>query len=386
MCGHHKENGTQFQLIFHDSILFAMRRIIFLLFLFPLVANAQLDRFSSSMNETEFQKRYPEAKRDYQAEAYWLNTWDTLSGSVGTSRWKILNDSVSEYYFTSLKSEGPSPNYPDFDSTRLQKMIVSAQKLTMDLENLIGKPTGFQRKSIIQNTRVKSGNSVADSPYYGLYFAQWKMQDSTEITIRVAHEISNANNPNPNVLQSGSLKLTYTYYLQVNVTSSAANSKFAFCVHQSRGDLLQRKPRIQTGNPNEGMHQYLIVDNEISVKYPASWKFIFRSGILVEMSYMSVNGRSYGDESEFIAYNSSKYRAEKLLAEGMKSLGTPDTVTNKITPEYTPRDVSVSYKYMYLETAWKTPQGWVYLFLDELGGGKEEFTRFSVRVSFLKMN
>lgn len=362
-----------------------MNRFLFLILLLPSVLNAQLDRFSPSINEVEFQKRYPEAQRDYLAEAYWLNTWDTLSGSSGTSRWKIINDTICEYYFTSLKAEGPSPNYPDFDSTRVQRMIVSAQKLTKGLENLIGKTTVFQWKSIIQNTRVKSGNSVADSPYYGLYFAQWKMQDSSEITIRVTYEISNANNPNPNVLQSGSLKLTYTYYLQVNVTSSAANSKFPFYVKESRGDLLQRKPRIQTGNPNEGMHQYLIVDSEISVKYPASWRFIFRSGTLIEMSYMSVNGRSYGDESEFIAYNSSKYRAEKLLAEGMKSLGTPDTVTNKITPEYVPRDVSVSYKYMYLETAWKTPQGWVYLFLDELGGGKEEFTRFSVRVSFLKM-
>jgi|GEM_PF-1668074 len=364
----------------------AMNRFLFLMLLLPSVVSAQLDRFSASMNETEFQKRYPEAKRDYEAESYWLNTWDTLSGSVGTSRWKILNDSVSEYYFTSLKAEGPSQNFPDFDSTYVQKMIVSAQKLTKDLEIIIGKPTDFQRKSIIQNTRVKSENAAADHPYYGLYFAQWKMKDSSVIIIRVAHEISNANNPNPNVLQAGSLKLTYSYYFEVNVSSSVANTKFPFCVQESRGDLLHRKPRIQTGNTNEGLHQYLIVDKEISVKYPASWKFIFRSGVLVEMTYMSVNGRSYGDESEFIAYNSSKYRAEQLLAEGTKSLGKPDTVTNRITPEYEPRDVSVSYKYMYLETAWKTPQGWVYLFLDELGGGKEEYTRFSVRVSFLKMN
>ncbi|MFM2017951.1 MAG: hypothetical protein RL007_1607 [Bacteroidota bacterium] len=386
MCGHHQANRAQLQLIFHIDIRIAMNRFLFLLLFFPAIVNAQLDRFSPSMQETEFQKRYPEAQRNYEAESYWLNTWDTLSGSVGTSRWKILNDSVSEYYFNSLKAEGPSPNYPDFDSTRVHRMIVSAQKLTKDLENLIGKATVLQRKSIIQNTRIKSGNSVGDNPYYGLYFAQWKMKDSSVITIRVAHEISNANNPNPNVLQAGSLKLTYSYYFEVNVSSSVANSKFPFCVRESRGDLLHRKPRIQTGNANEGLHQYIIVDNEISVKYPATWKFIFRSGVLVEMSYMSVNGRSYGDESEFIAYNSSKYRAEKLLAEGMKSLGTPDTVTNKITPEYEPRDVAVSYKYMYLETAWKTPQGWVYLFLDELGGGKEEFTRFSVRVSFLKMN
>lgn len=360
-----------------------MRRILFLLVLIPLVADAQLDRFSASMSETEFQKRYPEAKRDYETEAYWLNTWDTVSGYSGNSLWKIINDTVSEYSFRSLKAEGPSISYPDFDSARVQKMVVSALKLTDELEKLIGKATVVRRKWIKQNTRAASGNP-ADHPFFELYFAQWKLKDSSDITVRVTTELSTGNRINAPVNQS--LKLSDSYQFDVSVTSSAANSKFAFCVGQTRGELLQRKPRIQTGNPNEGMHQYIITDNEISVKYPAAWKFIFRSGTLIEMSYMSVNGRSYGDESEFLAYNSSKYRAEKLLAEGMKSLGTPDTITNRITTEYEPKDFSVSYKYIYLETAWKTPQGWVYLFLDELGGGKEEFTRFSVRVSFLKMH
>jgi hypothetical protein len=362
-----------------------MNRFLFLFLFLPAVIHAQLDRFSPTMSETEFQKRYPEAKRDYEAESYWLNTWDTISGSTGTSRWKIVNDSVCEYSFTSLKAEGPSSNYPDFDSTRVQRMLVSAQKLTKDLETIIGKATVIHRKWIIENTRAKPDSSthgVTDHPYYGLYFAQWKMKDSSVITVRVAHELINGNRVNAPGKES--LKLTNSYYLEINVTSSAANSKFPFCIDQSRADLLHRKPRIQTTNANEGWHQYSIIDNEISAKYSASWKFIFRSGVLIEMNYMSVNGRMYGDESEFIAYNSSKYRAEKLLAEGYKSLGNPDSVTNRIVPEFEQRDFSVSYKYIYLETAWNTPQGWVYLFFDELGGGKHENTRFSVRVSFFK--
>jgi hypothetical protein len=356
----------------------AMNRFLFLISLLPSVVSAQLDRFSPSMSETEFQKRYPEAKRDFESEAYWLNTWDTLSGTAGMARWKIVNDSVREYVFTSLKAEGPSRNFPDCDSTRVQKMIVSAQKLTNDLENLIGKATVLQRKSIIENTR----NSANENPYYGLYFAQWKMKDSSVITIRVAYELSNGNKINAPAQPA--LKLTNSYYFEVNVSSSAANSKYPFCILQSRGDLLHRKPRIQTGNGNDGVHQYYIDDKEIAAKFPSKWKFLFKSGVLIEMNYMCVNGRSYGDESEFIAYNSSKYRAEKLLAEGIKSLGNPDSITNRIIPEYEQRDFSVSYKYIYLETAWNTPQGWVYLFFDELGGGKQEFTRFSVRVSFLK--
>jgi hypothetical protein len=101
---------------------------------------------------------------------------------------------------------------------------------------------------------------------------------------------------------------------------------------------------------------------------------------------MSVNGIAYGDQSTDIAYNSGKYRAETFLKEGAISMGKPDSSKNSISEFYEPHDLTSSYERHYLETAWHTPDGFVYLYFDELGGGKAESVRFSVRLSFYKLN
>ncbi len=364
-----------------------MRKIILFTFCFPFVLHAQLDRFRSNMTEAEFIRAFPEAMRDLESEAYWVNSWDTLEGCVGNSLWRIMNDSVAEYSFRSLKVDGPSYQFPAVDSSKAHKMRESAMKLEQGLVKNLGMPAIVRSSPLTVRPKDPVGNhdpQIKTGDFLEAYFAQWTFDDGKVIIIRMSTEMSAGNMINaPAAMQT---QKSVSYELQVTVTRNSVALPWCFNVGRSYAQLRKSEPRVQGAINAGNTHYYDFVDREISKNWEARWKFTFLNGVLREMSYMSLNGIAYGDESTDIAYNSGKFRAETLSKEGEIAMGKPDSSINRIVDVYEPHDLTTSYQRHYLETAWHTPDGYVYLYFDELGGGKVESVRFSVRVNFIKLN
>lgn len=324
------------------------------------------------MTEPQFIKDFTEATRDYNAEAYWINAWDTIEGSAGNSLWKIINDTIVEYAFRSLKAEGPSSRFPGFDSTRVHKLRMSAEKLELALMKQLGSPFTIRSRSLT--------DSIAQSqvPANEVYYAEWVYADGI-VAITLSGEISTGNMINAPATVS--VKKSQSYELQIRVTKKGNYPARKFMVGKREEELYSSYPRIQRKTSPVG-HVYFLNDPEISQN--AKWRIVFSNGWMTNLNYDAVTGMQYGDASAEIAYNTVRYRAETLLAEGMRSMGKPDSIIDSIPDLFVMHDLSNRYSVAYLSSAWRTPSGWVYLYLEELGGGKEEAARFSVRVTYYR--
>ncbi len=357
-----------------------MREIFIVLFLLPGTMFAQLDRVRIDMSENDFIKAFPEATRDYEAESFWMNAWDTIEGTRGNSMWRILADTVTQYNFRSLTANGPSYRFPKVDSARVLKMIVSARKLTMQLDAYYGIPQVIIDKPLVGTApaqALENPGQIAAVVKNEVYFAKWNFADGTQISITVSADLGGGNQINAPAVQQE--KTEETYELVVIVTHSSKELPWSFEVGRSATEMTKRYPRIQAGVGNSFSHTYKFPDKELSGK--ASWQFVFQKEKLTSMQYYTANGLYYGDMSTEGSYSQCKYRAEKLLAEGQTAFGKPDSVYNSIVPEYTSFEMETKYQYPYLYAEWDFPNGKVYLIFDELGGSKEG-TRFSVRVFY----
>lgn len=357
-----------------------MRKILLLLVLMPCIAFAQLDRVRIDMSEQEFIKAFPEATRDYEAESFWMNAWDTIEGTSGNSMWRILVDTVTQYNFRSLRMDGPSYRFPKVDSTRVLKMIASARKLTSKLEPYCGKPWLLTDKPIVGPALaqpLENPGQIASVVKNEVYYARWTFADGTQISISVSADLGGGNQINAPAVQQE--KTAESYEFAVIITHSSKELPWKFQVGRNVSEMKQRYPRIQTGVGNSFTHTYKFSDKELSGK--AAWQFVFEKGKLTNMQYYTANGLYYGDMSTEGSYSQCKYRAEKLLSEGQVAFGKPDSTYNAIVPEYNSFEMETKYQYPYLYAEWRLPGGTVYLIFDELGGSKEG-TRFSVRVYY----
>jgi hypothetical protein len=362
-----------------------MRRCLFLLLFIPCAVQAQLDRFNPQMNEAEFIKAYPEATRDYEAESFWMNAWDTIEGTAGNSMWRIVADSVNQYSFRSLNVDGPSYRFPAVDSGKVVKMRNSARLLEAKLEKFYGKPNELKEQSIVDRTKDPDRGKAEVSSLQNthmVYFAKWNFSNGQVIIISLSAEIPLVANIDAPGFVVPDGKTAERFELTVTVTRSSQNLPWKFHVGRTYSDFHKRCPRAQAGSGKSFKHVYSFADTELSGN--ATWIFVFENGSLMSMQYYTAHGLHYNDASTEGSYSQCKYRAEKLLAEGQQSLGKPDSMYNSITPEYNPLNMETKYQYPYLYAEWRRPGGTVYLIFDELGGGKEGI-RFSVRVFYPEM-
>lgn len=358
-----------------------MRKILFVIAFTPGIAYAQLDRVRTGMTEPEFIKAFPEAHRDYESEAYWINAWDTVEGSAGNSLWRVYNDTISEYSFRSLKVDGPSYRFTTVDSTRVHKLRVSAMKLEAGLEKIFGKPTTFRSKDLISRPRDPEGNhnpAIQTAEQNEIVFAQWVFDDGKIIILRVSTDLSPGNRINAPIATQ--TQKSESYEFDVTVTKRWPVRLWHFDVGLSMAKFILLHPRIQYATGTNLDHIYSMSDSAISVN--ARWSFRFHDGKLTHFQYRCNNGVAFGDDNNEIAYNADKFRAEQLLREGNLAFGTPDSLIDKMKPVYELPSLQNTYKLYHLTVAWKTTSGYVYLNFEELGGGKNESVRFSVRVDF----
>ncbi len=363
-----------------------MKKLLTFLALWPALLYAQLDRVRMDMSELDFVKAFPEASREYEAESFWLNAWDTIEGTAGNSMWRILADTVTQYNFRSPKVNGPSYRFPDVDSVKVHNMRVSARQLTLKLKKYYGEPSVVQEKKIVvaaSEPGTNDGVVTSLVSTHDVYFAQWNFSDGRIISVIVSAQVPLIKSITPAHGITAGTETSEQYEFTVTVTRSSTDLPWKFQVGRGVTEMSQRNPRLQAVVSKSLVHIYTFPDKELSGT--AGWKFVFQKNTIINMQYYTANGLYYGDQSTEGSYSQCKYRAEKLIAEGQKSLGKPDSMYNVMTPEYNPFNMETKYQYPYLYAEWRQAGGTIYLIFDELGGGKEG-VRFSVRINYPVLN
>lgn len=344
---------------------------------------AQLDHIRTNMTEAEFVTSLPDAHRDYEAEAYWTNNWDAIEGTQGNSLWKIMNDTVSEYSFRSLKMDGPSYKFTTVDSAKVHQLRVSAMKLEAGLEIKSGKPAVLRSKDLLSrpsNVHNDDDPLIPIAEVNEIYFAQWNFDDGKTIVIRVSSELSSGNMINAPVV-SGTKK-SESYELDVTVTRRVPREFWHFETGQSARTLFSDFPNAQP-RIAEVPHVYVLGDKEIAAD--AGWRFTFSGGTLTKMIYTCTSGQGKDDLSVDLIYNADKFRAEQLLKEGNQAFGNATITANDMPQVYEPSASQVSYRKTYLQAGWQTESGPVTLMFEEMGGGKNGPPRFSLRVDYARV-
>lgn len=349
-----------------------MQKILFVLITLPLSGYAQLDRVRTNMTESEFIAVFPEAKRDLDAEAVWVSESETVNGVEGNSLWRIYNDTISEYRFNSTKAQGPSAQYPKFDSSAVHKMRVSADAVRMELQKAFGKPTSY--------TNIKF-SSVGDETYPGskAYLALWNFGPDDFIRIEVSTDLSTGNFINApgkyTVVESES------YELSVEVMHRSAYTMEKYSVGMEDDAFFKTHIGASTQVKAKRDHIYVIKDSLISEN--AEWKFTFAGGeVLMYFTYKAYLGTAYGDKSDESAYDKGKLKAEQLFKEGKTAFGEPAESTDKLTVKYVQHERNLTYHETLQHSMWSTKRGGVFLDYSESGGGKSPDTIFYVQVHF----
>ena len=352
-----------------------MKKILLVCLFTQGVLHAQLDRVRINMTESEFIKAFPEAHRDYESEAYWVTDFDTIEGATGNSLWRVLNDTIREYSFRSLKVDGPSYRYTTVDSSRVHNLRMSAMKLEGDLEKMLGKPTTFRYKGLLERPRQIEGSrspGMETAEQNEILFAQWIFDDGKVIMLNVSTDLSPGNRINAPV--SVQTQKSESYELDITITRPLP----AFGVGYSTTRFESLHPGI-LGEPVTD-HFYRFTD---TLSAPdGQWTFRFRDQKISQMDFTAYNGTAYGDRIDAISYSIDKYRAEKLLQEGISSFGQPDSISNRITQKYEPSDLSIVYRKIYLDVNWVTANGPVHLLFEEWGGGKKPGVAFSIQIKY----
>lgn len=360
-----------------------MKRLLLFVFFIPLLCSAQLDRIRVNMTEAEFIQSFPEAQRDLESEAYWTNHWDAIEGSSGNSLWRIMNDTVSEYSFRSLKMDGPSYRFTTVDSAKVHQLRVSAMKLEAGLEAKLGKPSVLRSKDLLSrpvNPHDNHDPAIQTAEFNEIYFAQWLFDDGRAIVIRVSTQLSTGNMINAPAFPD--TKKSESYEFDVTVTRRVPEGFWHFETGQSARTLFSKFPNAQ---PRYAEVPHIYVMDDKAVASYAGWRFVFEKAQLREMTYTCTDPQRGEKNETDIIYNADKFRAEQLLAEGNKAFGNATLIKNEIKSVYEPSESAVSYRNTYLHAEWKTETGPVILMFEEIGGGKNGPPRFSVTLNYVRI-
>lgn len=361
-----------------------IRTLLLFTLLAPAYAWAQLDRIRMNMTEAEFMTAFPEATRDFESEAYWTNNWDAVEGSSGNSLWRIVNDTVTEYSFRSLKMDGPSWRFTTVDSAKVHQLRVSAMQLEAGLEKMLGKPAVLRGKGLLSRPLEPRDNHdphMQTADVNEIYFAQWMFDDGKVIVIRVSADLSTGNRINAAVNSDGQRSESYEFDVAVN-TRRASDGVWHFEVGHSARALFSEYPNAQPRYAHVP-HMYTMPDKEVAAY--ATWRFIFIENRLSEMYYSCVSGLGKDDLPADLIYNADRFRAQQLMNEGNKAFGNATVKKDEMPEVYEPSPSQVSYRKTYLQSEWKTESGPVQLLFEEMGGGKNGPARFSLTLNFTRI-
>jgi hypothetical protein len=345
-----------------------MRKFLFVLLLFPLFAQAQLDHLQPGMTESEFVSAFPNAVRNLDEESYWTGGADTIHDVIGNALWLIYNDTVSAFRFITPKIEGPSKAYPEFDSSAVHQMKLCLDKVRGELEKEFGKPASFRNVPL---------RSIGEAGVNRAYTALWKFPgNNAYIQLSISTDLSSGNFINApgkftvTESQSYEMKIEVTHrcdYTMLYYDLGKSSERFYNIYKNFRAPLL--RDRIYT------MSDSLVSDN-------AQWTVKFYSGKLESFSYSAYTGTGYKSKTDADAYAKMKMRATALLSEGETTIGKTDSLSNLMPQKYKPHDLQLIYTVNHLYSRWKTTQGSVTIAMDERGGGKNPDVIFHLEVIF----
>lgn len=352
-----------------------MKKLIFIFScLLSNIGYAQLDRIRTDMNEQEFIVAVPEAQRDLDAEAAWVNEATTLNGTEGNSLWRIYNDTIETYRFNSVKAHGPSAIYPKADSSQVHKLRVSAQMVTAELESQFGKPGVFRTQNF---TAIGEADQT---PQPDAFLAMWQYGAYDYITVKVTTDLSSGNYINApgkfTVVESQS------YELVVEVRHRTPYTREKYNVGQDDDAFFAAHPGSHAQVKVNRNHIYKIEDT-LTSDY-SEWEFVFASGILMSFDYKLTAGTQYSSASDAAAYDLCRIKTEQLLKEGEKAFGKSTDLENQMKPTYEAPYRMIAYRNSWCTATWTTQRGNVYLEFEESGGGKSPATIFEVHVIFAK--
>lgn len=346
----------------------AVKNILCLFFLLPVTLCAQLDRIDIHMRVAEFQTAFPEAKRNYDAEAYSAEQPDTLNAVGGSSRWFIYKDTVKEYRFLSEVRFGPSAAAPGSDSSAVHELKTAAETLRKELENQFGKPSAVINVSF---SDVSAGTSLL------AYRALWSFGYNDFILLEVAADLEPVNLSNRPNKPSGTRRTPY--HLRVEVGHRSSFTQLNYGTGQSASVFFQNRPAFKSQQPQ--LHE-AVFTFEDSVGFGGHWKFIFANDSLKSISYHVYAGTAFRSPSDADAYPELKAKADALVKEAGHSFGAADTLNNMMTPRYVPHERYEAYNVTHLYGAWMTRRGPVIIQYVEIGGGKNPDTIFHLSVWF----
>lgn len=349
-----------------------MRIILVIFGLMPCVLHAQLDRIRTNMTEQEFIKSIPEAKRDYDAEAYWVSMPDTFE-VPGNSLWRIYRDTAAYYRFNSVSIHGPSSQYPEADSGAVHELRVFLEGYYKELEYVFGKPTRIVNIPF---------DSVGRNFQSAAYLVQWNFGIDDYVRISLSTDLSTGNFINApgkfTVIEAAS------YELRIDITHRSDLMNEIFDLGESSDVFFRINPIIKQPIGAGNKHQYQVLDSLTASN--AYWQFTFIEGKMHSFHYRVYAGTGYGSQSDALAYEKLKIRSESLLKEGTASFGKPDSVSNNMTVNHKSHGLNLVYQVIYLHCDWVTPAGKVVMDFMEMGGGKNPDIVFTVRVDFERKN
>lgn len=340
-----------------------------LLFLLPTLAFAQLDRLRGDMSEEEFRIQIPEAKRDLEEDSGWLDVRDSINGITGRSTWRIYDDTVTAYRFTSKKAQGPTHNFPKYDSTEAHKMRESADALRRKMELSLGKP------SKLYNVSFTASNPM-DNPIY--YLAEWKMPNNEIVRITLMIDIILNNTPKNNAPPLGNA--SEWYQLAVSIDHANLFTSMSYSLGKSANDFFLKYPALEKQASFLAKHTYFINDSALSPH--ATWKFWFYSGKFGRMEYFAFVGKSHGVTSVEGAYPMIVERTNDILTQGNKGFGSPDSLVNTMPKQYPHREQQPTATDHMVYSRWYGDHEEITFQVYERYGGKAE-GEFTLAVYFV---
>lgn len=344
-----------------------MRNLFLFLFLIPVSLFAQLDRIRLDMSETEFRKAVPEATRNLEAESGWIEDTGSVNCMTGAIAWRIYNDSIQAFYFTSETVQGPSEQFPKVDSAAIHELKMKADRLRSTLELVHGKPR------VVYNECMTCATTM-DNPF--VYFAEWVFPGNGSITIVVSivqplgAGINKEYKPDRN---------SETYEMFFHIKSNSIYTKTKYDVGKSATEFLQLHPEYEPQAKFTHNHFYSIKDT--ATNNYSNWQIIFIDDELTYIEYNSWMGSNYG-ENDIEAFHAGKNRADELLDTAKKLHGRPSLSKNSTPKEYVVHTDYLTYNNDYMESEWKEKEGIASMSFVEYGGGKHVGTTFHIQYTF----
>lgn len=344
-----------------------MRNLLVLAFLIPLALDAQLNRIKLDMTEAEFRMAIPEAKRNLEAESGWIEDTGSVNSMSGAIAWRIYNDSIQAFYFTSETVQGPSEQFPKFDSSAIHELKVKADRLRASLELVHGKPQ-------MHYNECMSCATMMDNPF--VYFAEWVFPGNGSIVIVVSLVLPLGTGINKDYEPE---RKSETYELFLHVKSNSTYTKTKYDVGRSATEFLQMHPEYEPQAKFTHNHLYSIKDT--ATNNYSNWQFIFIDDQLTYIEYNAWLGSNYGD-NDIEAFHAGKKKATELLAEAKVLHGRPSSSENITPKEYFVHTDYLSYSNEYMNMQWHEKEGTATMEFEEYGGGKHVGTTFHIQYIF----